>query len=474
MMFDPFDMITQSPLTISDIDPFDIRIELITSQTKTRTMNFSITTTLFSSFDCKLTPKRSEMLVLGYCAAYGYCEMTMDLIRIIILFFNSLLYWKISPHHHAWSLTSERAGFQDYDCYEPPFPIRWKFDRSDYFDMSSIIFDDHYVRGTIEERIQRGFLGYSHASNIIPSPNEFNISLTVKENKVVSLELNSEHDDIQLIVIGIRIFCVENGKQIEKILVTKNNEQHKICSYQQTDRIFPFINNEQHKICSYQQTDRIFPFINNEQHKICSYQQTEESDETLDYLAIGDESMVGKNIGFDAEIYHILYTDGNYWCKNPYSWFCDIIDGHTFVRDGLSQKHLNYFNSGCFKINDTYYYLYDSYTARRDFFSFVFHYCPEFMQFPYDVLLLDGRQTGVTCTPTPLSEFYNRRTYLLEKRAMVESVAIADKKALKRSVYTRMSKHKKNLKKKQWNDYYGSQCRNQYRNKKQKYKYHRW
>eukprot|EP01083_Nonionella_stella_P293885 999338_1 len=270
-------------------------------------LSLLITPTVFSFFDGKLTPKRSEMLVLGYCASHGYIEMTLDLIRIVILFFNPLLYWTIRFDHvcHYTSIIRRR----------PRFDFRsWSW---------GITVD--FLPGTITDitdTIQYGFRNCSHASNygnIFPSQDEFNISLTVNKicyKNVVYAKVNSKYDDIQLIVIRIRIFCVENEQEIEKILVTKNNEEHKICSYSQ------------------------------------------DIDDNLDYLAIDNESMVGKNIGFDADIQHILYADGNYWCKDPYSWFCDVIDGHAFVRDGLSQTHLNYFNSRCFKINDTYYYLY--------------------------------------------------------------------------------------------------------------------
>eukprot|EP01083_Nonionella_stella_P293886 999341_1 len=381
-------------------------------------LSLLITPTVFSFFDGKLTPKRSEMLVLGYCASHGYIEMTLDLIRIVILFFNPLLYWTIRFDHvcHYTSIIRRR----------PRFDFRsWSW---------GITVD--FLPGTITDitdTIQYGFRNCSHASNygnIFPSQDEFNISLTVNKicyKNVVYAKVNSKYDDIQLIVIRIRIFCVENEQEIEKILVTKNNEEHKICSYSQ------------------------------------------DIDDNLDYLAIDNESMVGKNIGFDADIQHILYADGNYWCKDPYSWFCDVIDGHAFVRDGLSQTHLNYFNSRCFKINDTYYYLCDSGTSKNNFYSFACHYCPTFMQFPYDISLLDARDTGICCTSTLLSVFYNLWAYSLHKleqeHLQIKARETAMTKALKRGVNMKQSQHKK---KKQWNQ------SGNYRNKKHKYKYHRW
>eukprot|EP01083_Nonionella_stella_P135805 413126_1 len=229
-----------------------------------------ITPTVFSFFDGKLTPKRSEMLVLGYCANHGYIEITLDLIRIVILFFNPLLYWTIRFDH-----VCHRFDFRSI--------IIRRRHRFDFRSWSWGITVD-FLPGTITDitdTIQYGFRNCSHASNygnIFPSQDEFNISLTVNKN-VVYAKVNSKYDDIQLIVIRIRIFCVENEQEIEKILVTKNNKKHKICSYS---------------------------------HQYYSFHQ-DSDDNPLDYLAIDNESMVGKNIGFDADIQHILYADGNYW-----------------------------------------------------------------------------------------------------------------------------------------------------------------
>eukprot|EP01083_Nonionella_stella_P301687 1036361_1 len=54
-----------------------------------------VTASIASFFDCKLNPKRSHRLVTRYCSTHGYCEMAMDVISIIILFFNQCLYWKV-------------------------------------------------------------------------------------------------------------------------------------------------------------------------------------------------------------------------------------------------------------------------------------------------------------------------------------------------------------------------------------------
>ena len=47
-----------------------------------------------SLFDCRLTPRRTELLICGYSNEYKTLYLPFDIVKILIAFFNHITYFK--------------------------------------------------------------------------------------------------------------------------------------------------------------------------------------------------------------------------------------------------------------------------------------------------------------------------------------------------------------------------------------------
>eukprot|EP01084_Bolivina_argentea_P156541 272837_1 len=382
-------------------------------------LSFLSSATTASSFSCKFTPNRTESLIIGYCCINGYSKISMDLIRIIILFFNQLLYWKINIDsillpfrqklRHCYSINGSDSMLQLYEPYDPPM-----FRMLLRMDLNKI----------------------TNLSNIYPNPNTFNFEFMVKVSSVF-VQLQNKYDEIESIVLRIRIFCVENKQEIEKILIITSKEYMQICNYSDIQVNFESFEN------------------------------------------ILEECM---NIGTDLEILHILYSDGNYWSNRPYSWFADIINGNIFLRDKMEYKHINYFNSLCFMIDNQHYYLLDTGKKRHIFFAFIKHYCKEIMGLPYDILLLKENDLITSLFDYLSKSVSNESVFHLNVTKRDQYERKMNKREAQRQAQRQeqciidkhFSKIKTNNRRKYQRERGSSKIEKMYRNNKRKYQYNRW
>eukprot|EP01084_Bolivina_argentea_P223912 378739_1 len=306
-------------------------------------MELVVSATRASYFNCKLTPKRTEMLIISYCNIYKQIKMPMDLICIIILYFNQLLYWKQKSmktynipqsNEDGLGLLYQAPATADddlyyklnkrYDTFITTYLMVWKSAKKYIFQKSVI----YWVLRGLDE-----------VSNIYPSLNNFKFGVT--DANCINLELMNGWNIIQSIVFRVRLFCIENGVEIRKLInLTSENKSIDICNHRELDK-------------------------------------SHNSDDV--------------NIGCQVEILHILYRDDNYWSKYPYSWFNYMIDAKIFIRDNLLSTYVNYFNSRCFKVDEKYYYLMNSVNAKLRFFQFIHHYFIEAKKLPFDIILLNSQ-----------------------------------------------------------------------------------
>eukprot|EP01083_Nonionella_stella_P210805 762803_1 len=378
-----------------------------------------VTASIASFFDCKLNPKRSHRLVTRYCSTHGYCEMAMDVISIIILFFNPCLYWKTdqlqSVNELSFGKFSHFSG-DEFSFYIVPRLLSWgsipiQFGSVPTFTISTV--DEH------EEMMER-YSCEGNAANTYPITDTFNMVFTVRnDSSDVYLELN-DLCQITSMTIRVRLFCVETGQEIVKILVVGPYEEYKVCNYE----------------------------------------------------AIG-ALKCDLNIGTQVEIVHMLYQNEDYCSKCPYSLFSHVVD----LR--LSGQCINYHNARCFRINDQHYYLMDTANCSELFYEFVDFYANEFSTLPYDIVLLendDGSQSQSRLSDyLKTNKFRNHlKPSQQYRREDILKVMARDLDLLKVSSQCKSSfKYKKRQGKKVYHD--RSKKPPKYnRSKKQKYKYHRW
>eukprot|EP01083_Nonionella_stella_P093679 262611_1 len=424
-------------------------------------MKLQVPVTIGPSFDCKLNPKRSHLLVTRYCSVHGYSEMAMDVISIIILFFNQCLYWKVDQRQEkqfdfelAFGL-NQSTIYHQYSFGALKDEIKWPkaMDRihipasvteyeaesqnwrsgSGYIDIYDTLVSyrrlRHYLSKTYTDEVElvdeheEMMTRYSckdYVGNVYPIINIFNMYFTVRNSDDhIYLELK-RLSAIKWMTIRIRVFCVETEEEIVKLLVVKPYEEYKICNYE----------------------------------------------------ALGVFSC-NLNIGTQVEIVHILYeNDGNYWSKCPYSFFCHIVDLH------LSGQCINYHNARCFRINDQYYYRMDSRHCRRLFCDFVDFYANEFTTFPYHIIFLgnDSGSGSQSCLSDYLKTTKCRNHLKPVQQYRREDILMAmkrDSNLLKSpSQYKSCFKHAESHKNKVCYDRGKKPKYN--RSKKQRYKYHRW
>eukprot|EP01083_Nonionella_stella_P093677 262605_1 len=361
--------------------------------------------------------------------------MAMDVISIIILFFNQCLYWKtyqlqlLKQESHKDFIISTRKIHYLIDQYtnhsERQMPIasyiiQYYDSRRAELGWAGSPGRYTYIFNTLGEHedIMESYCSDGYAVNTNPMIDIFDMFFRVRnKSHDIYLELN-DLSGVKWMTIRIRMFCVETEQEIEKIVVMEPYEEYTICSY-----------------------------------------------ETLDVFKFG--SPWNLNIGTQVEIVHILYSDGDYWSKSPYSWFSHVVD----LR--LSGKCINYHNARCFRINDQYYYQMDN---SYYFYGFVGFYANEFTTLPYDIILLEHDEFP----SQRLSHYFQTTKFRNRLKPLEQHHRVDILRCMKRNSnllrvpsqlqckssfrYGKNRKHKENLSKKpKYN-----------RSKKQKYKYHRW
>eukprot|EP01083_Nonionella_stella_P210806 762804_1 len=396
-----------------------------------------VTASIASFFDCKLNPKRSHRLVTRYCSTHGYCEMAMDVISIIILFFNQCLYWKtyqlqlLKQESHKDFIISTRKIHYLIDQYtnhsERQMPIasyiiQYYDSRRAELGWAGSPGRYTYIFNTLGEHedIMESYSSDGYAVNTNPMIDIFDMFFRVRnKSHDIYLELN-DLSGVKWMTIRIRMFCVETEQEIVKVLVVAPYEEYKICNYE----------------------------------------------------AIGALNS-NLNIGAQVEIVHILYQNNDYWSQCPYSWFSHVVD----LR--LSGQCINYHNARCFRINDQHYYLMDTANCSELFYEFVDFYANEFSTLPYDIVLLendDGSQSQSRLSDyLKTNKFRNHlKPSQQYRREDILKVMARDLDLLKVSSQCKSSfKYKKRQGKKVYHD--RSKKPPKYnRSKKQKYKYHRW
>eukprot|EP01083_Nonionella_stella_P093681 262613_1 len=384
-------------------------------------MKLQVPVTIGPSFDCKLNPKRSHLLVTRYCSVHGYSEMAMDVISIIILFFNQCLYWKVDQRQEKQFDNGLAFGLcNNLYIANPPYSNSEHGELRIYLRRIQSMMAKLLSQEDEHEKMMARYSCEDYVGNVFPIINVFNMYFTVRNSDDhIYLELK-RLSAIKWMTIRIRVFCVETEEEIVKLLVVKPYEEYKICNYE----------------------------------------------------ALGVFSC-NLNIGTQVEIVHILYeNDGNYWSKCPYSFFCHIVDLH------LSGQCINYHNARCFRINDQYYYRMDSRHCRRLFCDFVDFYANEFTTFPYHIIFLgnDSGSGSQSCLSDYLKTTKCRNHLKPVQQYRREDILMAmkrDSNLLKSpSQYKSCFKHAESHKNKVCYDRGKKPKYN--RSKKQRYKYHRW
>ena len=288
-----------------------------------------------SLLSCKLNPKRTALLVKGYSDTSECNLISIDIIKIIILYFNHIIYCKVNnilQLHQTDNLSSfEDDNFESaarskiLSIAEVLAMVTYDPDYSEYSD-----FSDYWASN--EDKYQQREL----------KPIEFSIKPGHHDRGLLRLRMTQSHIDISKIVVRIRIFCVQNNKEVTKVLMIQNACYERICNVSQLDI-----------------THRLLQIPNN-----------------------------GLDIGAEIEVLYILYSHyGKYWAKWRYSWFSDVIHPKYLFANVASKR---YFDSRCFMVNDKYYFLLDTPNEKRIFIEFISFHCDEIVRLLYDIILFES------------------------------------------------------------------------------------
>ena len=402
-----------------------------------------------SCFNCRLNPERTDLLINGYCNERKP-DVAMDIIKIIILYFNHIIYWNPKHFQFDQSLPVDSGGTDDLDtpgsffrrlnlhrrlllqnCHDDYYTLRLRYNSDTDFGRCPI---------------------YMSRTNIDLNSlsNEFKFMIQM-ENSEYCLELvdaiNLKHDITQIIVRS-RIFCVETNCEMEKTILFRPSCMKRI--------------------------------------QISNYKELGIKTQLL-------ETCEDINIGIEIDILHIVYDDYSYWSMNHYSWIKEIIYPKICITDSWDDNYLRYCDSGCFKVNDKYYYLFDNYDRRKILMKFVGFYCKEFKQLPYDIILIKRNDSYISlfeCVKYDLEIAIKERNecehQLIDIFGSNECEQII-KMAIKLSIQAQNRKHQEKLMEKLSKPKFNSNKSNKYshknkmtkmnkvyRNNKKKYKYHRW
>ena len=301
-----------------------------------------------SIFSSKLNPHRTQSLVSGYCNEYKYFQIiSIDIIKIIVLYFNHITYLNIKkPINYT-------STYQSTKC-------RTRYNNNQILRLLSKYESGHIIYP---------FWKYNY--NFIPpttmTPNEiiddierfkdclFEIKVTfVSSTNYIDINLTPKEamKNVNNMVLRIRIFCVQNNKEIAQL-------------------------------------------INANESSVTTIENVKQLEITSDLFKISKNEI---DIGIEIEILHILYKDNSYWAKWHYSLVEDAIKRHNIVNYNEWRK---YFDSRCFKINDKHFYLlekclyypqcdeYIYYQHLPEFIQFISYFCEEILSLPYDIIIID-------------------------------------------------------------------------------------
>ena len=285
-------------------------------------------------------------MVIKYCNIHQY--IPLDIIKVIIIFFNHIIYYQLNPNN-----LHKAEEFPDVVDWNIPFPATdfWMFQRHTL----------HYKSNADYAYNQPSVIIPDKSQNIINHSQEFmgfEFELSPNISHSFTLQMIEGWDDsmINNIVLRLRIFCVQNNREINSIVMINSDEKVSINNSDIT------------------------------QLQVFESKYDHDGESELD-----DEI---KDIGAEIEIVHILYNDNNYWSRYPYSWFGDVVNGEKKNEMMYYGEYKKYFDSRSFKIGEECYYLLNEDGAESELEKFMGCYCKEMKLLSNDIVLLrdNGRR----------------------------------------------------------------------------------
>ena len=407
---------------------------------ETHSIELSVSEPEISIFNTKLNPHRTESLVHGYCNECKYFQIiSIDIIKIIVLYFNHITYFNIKKGTVLYRLGKSPWRFDIYNMLSIyQFDLRYKLLLEKYY--RDCMPPTTITTNETIDNIER-FKDF-----------KFEVILVFDgQNNISRIKLTPKYKmkDVREMVLRIRIFCVQNDKEIVQLIKFEFNILFKICKQLQI-------------------TSDLFQVNKNE-----------------------------IDIGAEIEILHILYEDNSYWAKWHYSLVTDVaINRRCMVHYNEWRKYLD---SRCFKINDKHFYLLDEHSYWKQVFDaganaysfsamfygsnlpeiikFIGYFCQEILLLPYDIIIIDRN-----CLQFSVRDRFQNglKKSLLSRKAyeiIRAQIEIDDDSRV--SLYEKENKHARvdpKLFNTQRYKYQNKICKmhKSYSNNKKKFKYNRW